>query len=221
MTAVPSSSAPRPLTTLNRLLIEAVESRSVEKARALLDEGASPRSRKLVASSKGETLGFREKDEYIRGQGESALLLAIVHGSAELVKLLIERGADPNEPCYFDVIILTSSGTLRYTGRNAAVALSGSGPTRTLARRGLPHIIDFALLDGRYKGGFNEKGGWVLDKEATDRMKVETDYEVVKALLDGGAVVDEARVERAAEVFEARATSSSLGGLFGKRKAQP
>ncbi|KXS09344.1 hypothetical protein M427DRAFT_64308 [Gonapodya prolifera JEL478] len=201
---------------LNRSLIEAIEAGSLSRVRDSLAAGASARAHKLVASSKGPMAVMKgEKGDYEREDGESALLLAIVYGSAEIVKLLIEHGADPNASCRFTNIITTSAGAVRFAtqpglGGLTAVQLAGKGPLFTLSRGGFSNALEAALHDGRYSG-LNEKGGWVLDMAAVDR-KIDTKVEVLMALLEGGAVVTEEHLHRAAEVAKGKS-----GAIFGKK----
>jgi hypothetical protein len=75
---------------LNEKLLDAVEEGDIAKVQELLKKGADPNARDH---------GPRER--WWR-YGKTPLCLAVEHGHSEIVKLLIEHGADVNASCYID-----------------------------------------------------------------------------------------------------------------------
>ncbi|KAJ3335427.1 hypothetical protein HDU93_005522, partial [Gonapodya sp. JEL0774] len=77
-------------------LIEAVENGQSQRVRQLLAEGANPNSRKRVTLSR--QIGFWER-RTDTVECESVLALGILHAHEDVVKALLEGGADPNGVC--------------------------------------------------------------------------------------------------------------------------
>ncbi|KAJ3338678.1 hypothetical protein HDU93_009162 [Gonapodya sp. JEL0774] len=82
-------------TTRNVLLIEAVENGQAQRVRQLLSEGANPNARKRVTL----TCKIGRETETDSVECESALALGILHAHEEVVKALLDGGADPNGAC--------------------------------------------------------------------------------------------------------------------------
>lgn len=89
---------------LRRPLLNAVENGDVPRVRELLDRGADPND--SVFHRLGDTLAPVVNDDHSPGAGvpqnETPLVVAVVHGRVEVVRLLLDRGANPNTWCAYD-----------------------------------------------------------------------------------------------------------------------
>ncbi|KXS11990.1 hypothetical protein M427DRAFT_35066 [Gonapodya prolifera JEL478] len=85
------------MSALNAQLIDAVESGREDDVKRLIDAGASPDLRKVVTmrakvdTGRGWLLGAELKED--TAACESALAIAILHGIAPVVRVLLEMGA--------------------------------------------------------------------------------------------------------------------------------
>ncbi|KAJ3337772.1 hypothetical protein HDU93_000500 [Gonapodya sp. JEL0774] len=93
------------LTTRDIELIEAVENGQAPRVRQLLAEGANPNARKQVTLAC--TIGHDTKTDTT--ECESALTLGIRHANEEIVKALLEGGADANGVCEWKIASWFSS----------------------------------------------------------------------------------------------------------------
>ncbi|KAJ3335333.1 hypothetical protein HDU93_005786, partial [Gonapodya sp. JEL0774] len=178
-------------------LIEAVENGQAQRVRQLLADGANPNTRKrvtLTCSIEGET-----KTDTV--ECESALTLAIIHANEDIVKALLEGGADANLACEWKVADWGSSWNADRWNRTRWYWTFSfpSALTLAMARGGKWTWWDGRTEDSPYpnnKLSINHKGGHIQLKDPAvlqdARIRfftVRPSLPIVKLLLSHGAAV--------------------------------
>ncbi|KAJ3335737.1 hypothetical protein HDU93_004583 [Gonapodya sp. JEL0774] len=180
--------------TPNERLIEATEENDLEGVQNALADGADPNARKVVTLKVALSDDEKYEDtQYV----ESALCLAIRNGATderpvEIVRALLERGADPNGQIDWK----TANFYDKWTHNE------WFGKFRWLATFKYPSALEFALTTSHGRP-FNEKGGHViLDNPVSqdarrDEFPLLPNMQIVQLLLKYGGKITTAAVQAA------------------------
>jgi SepF-like predicted cell division protein (DUF552 family) len=165
---------------LNEKLLDAVEEGDIAKVKELLKKGSDPNARDH---------GPRER---VWRYGKTPLCLAVEHGHTEIVKLLIEHGADVNASCYIDSFetplhqavvdddteiakLLIQNGA----DVNARRSFDGLTPLHLAASGGYSRMVRLLLENGADPSIRDNFG-----KTASERAR-EEDHEEVASIIEG------------------------------------
>ncbi|KXS15361.1 hypothetical protein M427DRAFT_69995 [Gonapodya prolifera JEL478] len=196
---------------LNAQLIEAVESGSEVDVKRLIDEGASPDARKRVTlrakvdDGKG---GFEWMEDTV--DCENALGLAILHARVAIVRLLLDNGASVDSEVQWKVA--NCQGTRDWTSdewqRQRWWWTCGFPSLLTAAIGHCGKSTDFKgskynILNINGQLSANLRGGTVTiehpkkSQERSVRLTVEPKMEIVRSLLEHGAIVTDVDLKAA------------------------
>jgi ankyrin repeat protein len=208
MDTVPSSNRPGPKTVENKLT-------GVEIVTALLDKGANPNAR-LKKQTPYRSKVDRGTDTML-GAGTTAFLRAARAGDAEMMRLLLKRGADPKIATGSDTPQDVNSGPQRRTpgGINPLMAAAGLGSKEedTVGRKKTEaqsiEAVQVCLDAGVDVNAADGRGQTALYGAALQGYD-----EVVKFLLSRGAKVDikDQRGFNALDAAEGKAGGFGFGG---------
>ncbi|HEY9880084.1 MAG TPA: ankyrin repeat domain-containing protein [Leptolyngbyaceae cyanobacterium] len=166
-TATTASTQP----TLNERLFQAINDYDLTAAEAALADGASP-----------------DAGDYINGH---ALMRAATKGNFEMVKLLLERGANANlagDEGYTPLVEAVNQGSyeivqyLLQHGANPNQLAAGRTPLMDAVSSGRPDLVKLLLQHGANP---NPQPGMSLLEEARNRQQ--EDDEMIQLLVEAGA----------------------------------
>ncbi|KAJ3342085.1 hypothetical protein HDU93_003301 [Gonapodya sp. JEL0774] len=191
----------------NGRLIDSIEEGTFDLLQIALRNGGDPNVRKRIVLKARYLLEknlYSHEDKYVNGTdsqlGESALVLAIKSQRVDIVRALLEHGADPNRPV--DWLIpdfLKSQDSKKWDQER--------WNTRWASHRAYPSALDFALFSGREK--FNLKGPVVqLDNPSLERHVCSSvilfpNPDVIKVMLQLGAIPTVTAYEKAKRLAHA------------------
>ncbi|KAJ3336116.1 hypothetical protein HDU93_003623 [Gonapodya sp. JEL0774] len=187
------------------LLIEAVENGQAPRVQQLLADGANPNTRKWVTLTC--TIGRETKMDSV--ECESALALAILLANEDVVKALLEGGADPNGVCEWKLAYRFPSwdadtwNRLRWLGTlffPSALTLAVARGGKMIAWTG--GTVD--APDSANQLAINHKGGNVQLKDPKERVDafitpftLRPSLPIVRLLLYHGAAVTRTELDAA------------------------
>ncbi|KXS21813.1 hypothetical protein M427DRAFT_151085 [Gonapodya prolifera JEL478] len=205
------------ITITERLLLEAIEDgRPLVKIHQHL-KGSNPNTRKRVVLIWRVLVGdLKVTEQRDTAACESALCLAVMRGRSDVVSALLEAGANPNEPLSWQIPVWSSNWDhVAWEERRWYIFYSYQNALALALLRGSVQFWDGTACSwqqqanrGRFKvgkmGAVTEFVNPATEKSVTDDLEMQPAFDVVAALVKGGARVVEADVERARAMTDKR-----------------